>query len=74
VFAEAKKPVFWPDFRHFLSKSGIFWRMALAGVALASRSAHDENGCRSRKSAERDECLLRCFLRACITSASEKIC
>jgi hypothetical protein len=23
--------------------------------------AHDENGCRSRKSAGRDECLSRCF-------------
>jgi hypothetical protein len=37
--------------------------MALAGVALASRSHHDEYGCRSRKLAERDECLLRCFFK-----------
>jgi hypothetical protein len=37
--------------------------MAMGGVALASRSAHDENGYRSRKSAERDECLLRCFFK-----------
>jgi hypothetical protein len=48
--------------------------MVLAGVALASRLAHDENGCRSRKSAERDECLLRCFFKGVLTSASEKIC
>jgi hypothetical protein len=37
--------------------------MVLAGVALASRLHRDENGCRSRKSAERDECLLRGFLK-----------
>jgi hypothetical protein len=35
--------------------------MALGGVALASRSHDDEYGCRSRKLAERDECLSRCF-------------
>jgi hypothetical protein len=35
--------------------------MALGGVALASRWQHDDYGCRSRKLAERDECLLRCF-------------
>src|SRR5437762_8411236 len=33
----------------------------MAGVALASRLGHDENGYRCRKSPERDECLSRCF-------------
>jgi hypothetical protein len=62
------------EFRYFQLKSCIFLPQPLAGVALASRFAHDENGYRSRKSAVRDECLSRCFLRAFITSASEKIC
>jgi hypothetical protein len=35
--------------------------MALAGVALAIRFALDENGYRSRKKAERDECFVACF-------------
>jgi len=64
----------WHEFRYFELKSCIFPPQPLAGVALASRFAHDENGYRSHKSAERDECLLRCFLWARITSATEKIC
>jgi hypothetical protein len=44
---------------NFVLKPRIFYRIELAGVALASQSAHDEYGYRSSKSSERDECLLR---------------
>jgi hypothetical protein len=64
-------PVRIPAFRfkvvYFLA-GGVGWRGTCKPIA------HDENGYRCRKSAERDECLSRCFLRAFITSASEKIC
>ena len=68
---KAEFPVRIPVFRfkvvYFLA-GGVGWRGTCKPIAL------DENGYRSRKSAERDECLSRCFLRAFITSASEKIC
>ncbi len=48
--------------------------MVLAGVALASQSAHDEYGYRRSKSSERDECLVALDQRAWVTSASAKIC
>src|SRR5947207_6158673 len=63
-----------PQLRDLIRKSRIFPLIAVAGVALASRFGHDEYGYCCRKSAERDECLSRCFLSACITSASEKTC
>jgi hypothetical protein len=63
----ARIPVFRFKVAYFLV-GGVGWRGTCKPIA------HDENGYRSRKSAERDECLSRCFLRAFITSASEKIC
>jgi len=60
-------PVFRFKVVYFLA-GGVGWRGTCKPIA------HDENGYRRRKSAERDECLSRCFLRAFITSASEKIC
>src|SRR5436190_6775273 len=46
----------------FNQKSRVSLPLVLTGVALASRFPHDEYGYRSRKLAECDECLSRCFL------------
>jgi len=50
-----------PELRIFVLKPRISHCIVVAGVALASQSAHDEYGYRTGKSSGRDECLVALF-------------